>query len=138
MRVVVTGGAGFIGSALVRGLVAEARAESIIVVDNLSTGKRRNLESVNGPVEFHQVDIRDGAALDPLFRGADVVYHLAAIPSVPRSIREPEMSHAVNVDGTFQALLAAKRVGRPAQAMADELPAPALAGRRVFFTPGHA
>jgi len=111
MSVVVTGGAGFIGSALVRGLVAEGRAASIIVVDNLSTGKRHNLEGVNGPVEFHQVDIRDGAALDPLFRGSDVVYHLAAIPSVPRSIREPELSHAVNVDGTFQTLLAAKRSG---------------------------
>ncbi len=109
MRVVVTGGAGFIGSALVRSLAAEGAVGSIVVVDNLSTGKRSNLDGV--PVDMQQADIRDYAAMERLLRGAEVVYHLAAIPSVPRSISEPELAHTVNIDGTFQVLLAAQRCG---------------------------
>ena len=81
MRVAITGGAGFIGSALVRALVAEGAAGSIVVVDDLSTGKRSNLDRV--PVEVQEADIRDYAAMERVLRGAEVVYHLAAIPSVP-------------------------------------------------------
>jgi UDP-glucose 4-epimerase len=109
MRAAVTGGAGFIGSALVRGLVEQGQASSILVIDDLSTGKRVNLEGVAGPIEFHQADIRDYQALERLLRGVEVVYHLAAIPSVPRSIEEPELAHTVNADGTFTVLLAAHR-----------------------------
>lgn len=102
---VVTGGAGFIGSALVRRLLAGG-APRVAVIDNLSSGKEANLAEVRGGVEFHAVDIRDYAQLAPLLAGAPVVYHLAAIPSVPRSISDPVPSHEANIDGTFNVLRA--------------------------------
>jgi nucleoside-diphosphate-sugar epimerase len=106
----VTGGAGFIGSAIVRGLLAQGAAR-VSVVDSLLTGHERNLEEIRGPVDFHRVDIRDYAALLPAFEGVDVVFHEAAIPSVPRSIQEPVPSHEVNIDGTFNVLRAAQAAG---------------------------
>jgi UDP-glucose 4-epimerase len=109
-KYVVTGGAGFIGSALVRTLLGAGAGEGAVevaVIDNLLTGHERNLAEVRGRIKFHQADIRDPAAIGPLIRGADVVFHLAAIPSVPRSIDEPVLSHQVNVDGTFNVLQAA-------------------------------
>lgn len=109
-RFLVTGGAGFIGSALVRGLLANG-AQRVAVVDNLLTGNERNLEEIRGAVDFHKVDVRDYDSLRPAFEGVDVVFHEAAIPSVPRSINEPVPSHEVNVDGTFQVLRAAKEAG---------------------------
>ena len=105
-KYVVTGGAGFIGSALVRGLLREG-ASQVVVVDNLLTGHAENLDEVRASVELHQVDIRDYDSIAPILRGADVVFHEAAIPSVPRSIQDPVPSHEVNVDGTFQVLRAA-------------------------------
>ena len=99
-KYVVTGGAGFIGSALVRRLLAEPAAQ-VRVVDNLLTGHERNLDEVRSRVEFAKVDIRDYDGVQSALRGSDVVFHLAAIPSVPRSIHEPAPSHAVNIDGTF-------------------------------------
>jgi len=106
----VTGGAGFIGSALVRGLIA-CGAKRIVVVDNLFSGHERNLDGVRGAIDFHQVDIRDFEALRGAMEGVETVYHEAAIPSVPRSIHEPVPSHEVNINGTFNVLRAAKDAG---------------------------
>jgi nucleoside-diphosphate-sugar epimerase len=99
-RYVVTGGAGFIGSALVRALLAQGGCQ-VGVIDNLLTGHEKNLAEVRSQMEFHHCDVRDYGAVLAAVRNADVVFHLAAIPSVPRSIREPVPSHEVNVDGTF-------------------------------------
>jgi len=107
-KFVVTGGAGFIGSALVRTLLPHG---AVSVIDDLSTGHKRNLEEVRGSIEFHKADIRDAEAIAPLLRGADTVFHLAAIPSVPRSIDDPVPSHEVNIDGTFNVFRAAARGG---------------------------
>ncbi|MCX6625238.1 MAG: SDR family oxidoreductase [Acidobacteria bacterium] len=105
-RYIVTGGAGFIGSSLVRRLLGEPDS-TVEVIDNLNTGSLQNLEEVSSRIQFHQKDIRDYDAIAPIFHGADFVFHLAAIPSVPKSIVAPVPSHEVNVDGTFQVLRAA-------------------------------
>jgi UDP-glucose 4-epimerase len=103
---VVTGGAGFIGSAIVRGLLKEG-AGRVVVIDNLLSGHEENLEEVRRAIEFHRADIRNYHEIAPLIRGAAVVFHEAAIPSVPRSIDEPVPSHEVNIDGTYNVLRAA-------------------------------
>jgi nucleoside-diphosphate-sugar epimerase len=108
-RCVVTGGAGFIGSALVRKLLDAG--SRVAVIDNFFTGHERNLDEVRDRIELHNLDIRDAAGIAPVIRGADVVYHLAAIASVPRSIAEPEISHDVNINGTFNVLRAAATGG---------------------------
>jgi UDP-glucose 4-epimerase len=104
---VVTGGAGFIGSAIVRGLLREG-ARRVVVIDNLLTGRESNLEEVQREIDFQRTDIRNYDEIAPLLRGAAVVFHEAAIPSVPRSIDEPEFTHDVNVNGTFNVLRAAR------------------------------
>ena len=104
---VVTGGAGFIGSAIVRKLLEEG-ARRVLVIDNLLTGRESNLEEVRSLIEFERADIRNYEAIAPLIRGVAVVFHEAAIPSVPRSIDDPVPSHEVNIDGTFNVLRAAK------------------------------
>jgi nucleoside-diphosphate-sugar epimerase len=109
-RFLVTGGAGFIGSALVRGLTSRG-AERVSVVDNLLTGNERNLDDIRGCIDFHRVDIRECDALRRAMVGAEIVFHEAAIPSVPRSMDEPVPSHEVNIDGTFNVLRAAKETG---------------------------
>ena len=101
---IVTGGAGFIGSTLVRRLLE--RGGQVEVIDNFTTGRESNLEEVRDRVAIHRADIRRYEEIAPLVEGADVVYHLAAIPSVPRSISEPIPSHETNVNGTFQLLRA--------------------------------
>jgi nucleoside-diphosphate-sugar epimerase len=103
-KYVVTGGAGFIGSALVRGLLREG-ASKVVVIDNLLT--EENLDEVRSSIEYHAADIRDYDGVAAVLRGADVVFHEAAIPSVPRSIQDPVPSHEVNINGTFQVLRAA-------------------------------
>jgi nucleoside-diphosphate-sugar epimerase len=109
-KFLVTGGAGFIGSAIVRALLREG-ADRVAVVDNLLTGHERNLDEVRGSVDFHQVDIRDYEAVRKAMEGVETVFHEAAIPSVPRSIHEPVPSHDVNINGTFNVLRAAKEAG---------------------------
>ena len=106
----VTGGAGFIGSSLVRGLIARG-AKRVVVLDNFVTGHRSNLNEVRGPLDLVEADIRNFDAITPHFRGIDVVFHEAAIPSVPRSIKDPVPSHECNVNGTFNVLRAAADAG---------------------------
>ncbi len=107
---VVTGGAGFIGSAIVRRLIEEG-ARRIVVIDNLLTGHEHNLEEVRRSIELQRADIRNYEEIAPLIRGAAVVFHEAAIPSVPRSIDDPLPSHEVNINGTFNVLRAAHEGG---------------------------
>src|ERR1700751_3902381 len=111
-RYVVTGGAGFIGSALVRALVSEGRR--VHVIDNLSTGKLDNLEEVADQITVDEFDLRDYKRIAPVIADAHRVFHLGALPSVPKSILEPVPSHEVNIDGTFNVFRAAVegKVGR--------------------------
>ena len=81
------------------------------MIDNLLTGHERNLTEVRDRIAFHQADIRDFDAIAAIIRGADVVFHEAAIPSVPRSIDDPVPSHEVNIDGTFNVCRAAAQGG---------------------------
>jgi nucleoside-diphosphate-sugar epimerase len=104
-KYVVTGGAGFIGSALVRALLALENG-AVEVIDNLLTGKKSNLDDVTPRIVLHETDICDYGAIAGVIAGADTVFHLAAIPSVPRSITDPVPSHEVNIDGTFNVLRA--------------------------------
>ena len=111
-RYIVTGGAGFIGSAIVRRLVAQGRR--VHVIDNLSTGKLDNLEEIADQITVHEFDIRDYNRIAPVIAGAHRVFHLAALPSVPKSILDPVPSHESNIDGTFNVFRAAAegKVGR--------------------------
>ena len=104
---VITGGAGFIGSALARALVA--RGDDVAVLDNFSSGKRQNLQDVSDSLAIIEGDILDAALLDRVFAGAEVVFHEAAIPSVPRSLAAPIASHNANATGTLAVLDAARR-----------------------------
>lgn len=105
MKAVITGGAGFIGSALGRHLTAQG-VEQVVAFDNLNSGHAKNLEGTN--IALLEGDIRDYDRVVAAFAGADFVFHLAAIPSVPRSIKEPIPSHDVNINGSFNVFRAAK------------------------------
>lgn len=109
MKVVVTGGAGFIGANLCRALAMRPEIRQVVVVDNLATGFRANLEGVD--VELIEASILDTAVLDRAMCGADAVVHLAALPSVPRSVADPIASHHANATGTLEVLQAARRAG---------------------------
>jgi UDP-glucose 4-epimerase len=102
---VVTGGAGFIGSHICDALVK--RGSRVRVIDNFSSGRRRNLEHLGNAVEILEADLADREPITKALEGASVVFHEAAIPSVPRSIVEPRASHRANVEGTFNLLMAA-------------------------------
>ncbi len=105
----VTGGAGFIGSHMVEELVR--RGETVRVLDNLATGKTANLARVAGRIDFQEADIRDLAAISPHFKDTQYVIHLAALPSVARSVDDPLTANEVNVTGTLNVLLAARDAG---------------------------
>ncbi|MBK7597672.1 MAG: SDR family oxidoreductase [Acidobacteria bacterium] len=105
----VTGGAGFIGSHIVETLVN--RGEKVRVLDNLMTGKHENIANFEDRIEFILGDIRDFKALGKAVDGVDTIFHEAAIPSVPRSVEEPQLNHDSNVNGTFNLLLAARDAG---------------------------
>lgn len=119
MRVVVTGGAGFIGSNLCRHLLAHPDVTAVAVIDDLSTGRRANLDGL--AVEFVEGSVCDRAALDAVCSGADStgadstgadsIVHLAALGSVPRSVAEPMGTHEANATGTLEVLEAARRHG---------------------------
>jgi nucleoside-diphosphate-sugar epimerase len=105
----ITGGAGFIGSHIVEELVT--RGERVRVVDNLSTGTRENLLSVMGEIDFIEGDLRDLEVTARAMEGVDFVMHQAAIPSVPRSIKDPKGSTENNLNATLNLLMAARNAG---------------------------
>lgn len=109
MRVVVTGGAGFIGGNVTRRLLASPGVHEVTVLDDLSTGSRENLAGVDA--ELVVGSILDAGLLDDLLGGTDAVVHLAARPSVPRSVEDPLASHHANATGTLEVLEAARRAG---------------------------
>src|SRR5881628_2455367 len=106
-RVLVTGGAGFIGSNLVRALLE--RGDDVRVLDNFSTGNRANLDGLD--VDIVEGELRSYERVHNAVRGTEVVYHLGALGSVPRSVQDPLTSSAVNVEGTLNVLLAARDEG---------------------------
>ena len=106
-KVLVTGGAGFIGSNLVRAL--KERGDDVRVLDNFSTGFRGNLDGVD--VEIVEGELRSYERVHNAVRGTELVYHLGALGSVPRSVQDPLTSNAVNVDGTLNVLLAGRDEG---------------------------
>ena len=107
-RYLVTGGAGFIGSHVVDALAA--RGDAVRVVDDLSTGRRANLDGCPG-IELIEADLADDGVAARVVAGIDHVIHLAAIPSVPRSVRQPARCHRANVEATLSLLLAARDAG---------------------------
>ena len=108
-KILVTGGAGFIGSHVVDHLLD--RSYAVRVLDNFATGKRANLEHVADQIEVMEGSINDDADLDAALQGVHAVIHLAAVPSVPKSMLEPVSTHAVNYTGTLQVLEAMRRAG---------------------------
>src|SRR3954452_5734194 len=109
MKALVTGGAGFIGSHVVERLLAAG--QDVRVLDNLSTGHRSNLSGVSGEVELLTRDLRDLPSVQQAMRGCSAVVHLAALPSVPRSIHDASATHHANATGTLNVLLAARDAG---------------------------
>jgi len=105
-KVVVTGGAGFIGSHLTDALVE--RGFNVHVIDNLFSGKK---EHVHPDAHFHKIDIRNFEDIAPVFEGTQYVFHTAALPRVVPSIKDPRTTHDVNVTGTLNVLLASRDVG---------------------------
>lgn len=103
----VTGGAGFIGSHIAAALMAEGAR--VRVLDDLSTGHRENIDEIGGDLDFINGSVADEELLNKVLEDVEVVFHEAAIPSVPRSVEEPRQTHIASVDGTFSLLDAARR-----------------------------
>jgi UDP-N-acetylglucosamine/UDP-N-acetyl-alpha-D-glucosaminouronate 4-epimerase len=108
-KILVTGAAGFIGSSLVRELCK--RGHQVRGIDNLVTGKMENLSDTVDQINFCEGDVRDDKLIRSLCQNVDVVFHEAALPSVPKSVIDPETSHRANVDGTLSVLMAARDSG---------------------------
>ena len=106
-RILVTGGAGFIGSHLVDGLLRQSHA--VRVLDDFSTGKHENLAHCRGDIELIEGDIRDVAVVEGAVRGVTAIFHEAAIASVPLSFEDPALANEVNVGGTVNLLQSARR-----------------------------
>jgi nucleoside-diphosphate-sugar epimerase len=109
VKALVTGGGGFIGSNVVRALLA--RGDDVRVLDNFSTGSRANLAGLESDVQLVEGDLRSYERVHAAVRGAEVVFHEGALPSVPRSVQDPLTTTAVNVEGTLNVLLAARDEG---------------------------
>jgi UDP-glucose 4-epimerase len=109
VKVLVTGGGGFIGSNLVRALLE--RGDDVRVLDNFSTGNRANLSDLGGDVELVEGELRSYERVHAATRRVEVVFHQGALPSVPRSVHDPLTTGAVNVEGTLNVLLAARDEG---------------------------
>ncbi|HLW53101.1 MAG TPA: SDR family oxidoreductase [Candidatus Angelobacter sp.] len=108
-RYLVTGVAGFIGSAIARALVG--RGDDVRGLDDFSTGKPENIAELKGRLDFREITLLDPAGLASACRGVDYIFHEAAVPSVPRSVAEPRYTNSVNVEGTLNLLLAARDAG---------------------------
>ena len=106
MDYLVTGGAGFIGSNIVRRLLEDGK--SVRVLDNVATGRKRNIESVIGDIEFHEGDIRNPDDVKKAVSGVSRVLHLAALPSVVRSVEDPVSAGEVNINGMLNMLVASR------------------------------
>ncbi len=105
----VTGGAGFIGSHIAAGLMANGAR--VRILDDLSTGHRENIDEIGGDVDFIQGSVADEQLLAKALENVELIFHEAAIPSVPRSVEAPRQTHVASVDGTFSLLLAARNAG---------------------------
>jgi len=105
--VLVTGGAGFIGSHIAAALTKSGAR--VRVIDDLSTGHRENIEEIGGAVDFVQASLNDEAAVKQALEDVELVFHEAAIPSVPRSVENPRETHEACVNATFSLLLAARK-----------------------------
>jgi UDP-glucose 4-epimerase len=109
VKALVTGGAGFIGSHVVRALLD--RGDDVRVLDNFSTGNRTNLADLEGEIDVVEGELRSYERVHAATRGVDLVFHQGALPSVPRSVQDPLTTTAVNVEGTLNLLLAARDEG---------------------------
>lgn len=105
----ITGGAGFIGSHLVHALIE--RGDRVRVLDNFETGLRKNLEPFGDRIELHEADLAVADAVRIACEGVDFIFHEGALPSVPRSVKEPRPSHEINIGGTFNVLEGARLAG---------------------------
>jgi UDP-glucose 4-epimerase len=105
----VTGCAGFIGSSITEALVR--RGDAVRGLDNFETGRRENMAGFRDGMEFVECDLRDADGVTDACKGVDFIFHTAALPSVPRSVKDPRTSHTANIDGTFNLLEGARAAG---------------------------